>query len=62
MTRTLLVADPGLAASGHVDRAENALARMGIAVTRFHEFGAKPDTAMVETGRQAAASRRASWS
>jgi alcohol dehydrogenase len=55
MTRTLLVADPGLVASGHVARAEGALARTGIAVTRFHEFGANPDTTMIETGRQAAA-------
>ena len=55
MTRTLLVADPGLVASGHVDRAAAALAGAGVVVTRFHDFGANPDTDMVEAGRQAAA-------
>jgi alcohol dehydrogenase len=55
MTRALLVADPGLVTSGHVDRAEHSLARIGIAVTRFHEFGANPDTTMVESGRHIAA-------
>jgi alcohol dehydrogenase len=55
MTHTLLVADPGLVASGHVDRAEMSLARTSVAVTRFHDFGANPDTRMVEAGRQAAA-------
>jgi alcohol dehydrogenase len=54
MTRTLLVADPGLVASGHVDRAEGSLAGAGVDVTRFHEFGANPDTKMVEAGRQTA--------
>jgi alcohol dehydrogenase class IV len=55
MSRALLVADPGLVASGHVDRAEAFLASAAIAVTRFHEFDANPDTRMVEAGRQAAA-------
>jgi alcohol dehydrogenase len=53
-TRTLLVADPGLAASGHVDRAETFLADAGVQVTRFHDFGANPDSQMVEAGRAAA--------
>jgi alcohol dehydrogenase len=55
MTRTLLVADPGLVASGHVDRAAASLAAVSIEVTPFHDFDANPDSAMVEAGRQVAA-------
>ena len=55
MTRTLLVADPGLLTSGHVDRAAASLAEVGIAVTPFHDFGVNPDSNMVEAGRQVAA-------
>jgi alcohol dehydrogenase len=55
MTRSLLVADSGLVASGHVDRAGAVLARAGVVVTRFHDFGANPDTNMVEAGRRAGA-------
>jgi alcohol dehydrogenase len=54
-TRTLLVADPGLAATGHVDRAARILEAAGIEVSRFHDFSANPDSRMVESGRQAAA-------
>jgi alcohol dehydrogenase len=54
-TRTLIVADRGLQASGHVDRAIAALEDAGIAVSSFHEFGPNPDGRMVEMGRQAAA-------
>jgi alcohol dehydrogenase len=53
--RTLLVADPGLVASGHVDRAAAFLREYDVAVSFFHQFDANPDSAMVERGRAAAA-------
>ncbi|MBA3255617.1 MAG: iron-containing alcohol dehydrogenase [Pyrinomonadaceae bacterium] len=49
--RTLLVADRGLAASGHVDEALMPLRLAGIEVAGFHEFEVNPDTRMVEAGR-----------
>jgi alcohol dehydrogenase len=48
--RTLLVADHGLVASGHVDEALTPLQTAGIEVIRFHDFEANPDTRMIETG------------
>ena len=51
-TRTLLVADPGLVAAGHVHTAVSLLEREGIAVHRFHEFSANPDTDMVHAAQQ----------
>jgi alcohol dehydrogenase len=48
--RTLLVADHGLVASGHVDEAVGPLEKAGIEVFRFHEFEVNPDTRMVEAG------------
>jgi alcohol dehydrogenase len=53
--RTLLVADRGMIASGHVDEALAALNRVGLEVFRFHDFQSNPDSAMVETGREFAA-------
>jgi len=53
-TRTLLVADPGMVSAGHVDRAARLLGAAGIAVSRFHDFNANPDSLMVEAGRIAA--------
>jgi len=53
--RTLLVADHGLVASGHVDEALVPLRLAGIDVVRFHEFEANPDTRMIEAGRAFAA-------
>src|SRR5947207_1006826 len=53
--RTLLVADHGLVASGHVDEALAPLRPVGIDVVRFHEFEANPDTRMIEAGRAFAA-------
>jgi alcohol dehydrogenase len=53
--RTLLVADRGLVASGHVDEALAPLRRAGIEVAGFHEFEVNPDTRMVEAGRKFAA-------
>ncbi|HSK62934.1 MAG TPA: iron-containing alcohol dehydrogenase [Pyrinomonadaceae bacterium] len=48
--RTLLVADHGLVASGHVDEAVTPLQEAGIEVVRFHDFEVNPDTRMVESG------------
>ena len=48
--RTLLVADQGLVASGHVDKAVGPLQRAGVEVFRFHDFEANPDTRMIEAG------------
>jgi alcohol dehydrogenase len=53
--RTLIVADSGLLASGHVDEASAILEQSGIEVIHFHQFGANPDTKMIETGRAFAA-------
>ncbi|MBM3776443.1 MAG: iron-containing alcohol dehydrogenase, partial [Acidobacteria bacterium] len=49
--RTLLVADPGIRAAGHVDATARLLESGGIEVHRFHDFGSNPDTRMVERGR-----------
>jgi alcohol dehydrogenase len=54
-SRTLVVADRGVAAAGHVDRAIAILESAAIATVRFHEFDANPDTRMVEAGRVFAA-------
>ena len=48
--RTLLVADHGLLASGHVDEAVGPLLKAGIEVFRFHDFEVNPDSRMVENG------------
>ena len=53
--RTLLVADPGIVATGYVDEAAALLRAAGVATTRFHAFDANPDSRMVDAGRQAAA-------
>ncbi len=49
--RTLLVADRGLVASGHVEEALTPLRSAGIHVIGFHDFDVNPDTQMVEAGR-----------
>jgi alcohol dehydrogenase len=51
----LIVADPGIAGTGMIDRAVARLEDAGIAAFRFHEFGANPDSRMVEAGRAHAA-------
>src|SRR5215213_9574193 len=51
----LIVADPGIAAAGYVDRAAAQLHAAGVNATRFQEFDANPDSRMVEAGRQVAA-------
>jgi alcohol dehydrogenase len=52
--RTLLVADPGMRAAGHVARAGEILAAAGIEWLAFHDFGANPDSVMAEAGAEAA--------
>ena len=54
-SRTLLVADRGLLAAGHVERAAAILDAAGIAAFLFHDFDSNPDTRMVEAGRAHAA-------
>ena len=54
--RTLLVADRGLVASGHVDEALEPLGQKGIEAIRFHEFDVNPDTAIIEAGSEFARS------
>lgn len=54
-SRTLLVADKGLVAAGHVKQALKFLSGTGIEVFTFHDFGSNPDTVMVERGRAFAA-------
>ncbi len=53
--RTLLVADRGMIASGHVDEALAALASSGVEIFRFHDFESNPNTKMIEAGRKFAA-------
>ena len=53
--KTLLVADRGLVASGHVDEALTPLREAGIEVVEFHDFDVNPDTEMIEAGRDFAA-------
>jgi alcohol dehydrogenase len=55
--RTLLVADRGLVASGHVEEATEILERAGVVAVPFHDFDSNPDTRMCEAGRAFAASR-----
>ena len=50
--RTLLVADRGLVASGHVDEAVGPLAKAGVEVVYFHDFESNPDTRMVQRGAE----------
>ena len=50
-SRTLLVADRGLVASGHVDEALVPLRKAGVEAIGFHEFDVNPDTRMIEVGR-----------
>lgn len=54
--RTLLVADHGLVASGHVDEAVGPLQTAGVEVFRFHDFEVNPDTLMVENAARFVAS------
>jgi alcohol dehydrogenase len=55
--RTLLAADRGMVAAGYVKRAIALLTAAGIETFPFHDFGANPDTAMVDAGRAFACAR-----
>jgi alcohol dehydrogenase class IV len=55
-TRTLIVSDPGIVATGQVQRAAASLDAEGITSWVFHDFDTNPDSAMVEAGRAHAAS------
>jgi len=57
-TRVLVVSDAGIVAAGFASRAVTLLGQAGVEATVFDEFGANPDTRMVEAGRAAAAARR----
>jgi len=57
-TRTLLVSDPGLQATGYPAQALAALAEAGIETSLFQDFSPNPDTDMVEAGRAFAAGRK----
>jgi alcohol dehydrogenase class IV len=57
-SRTLIVADKGIVATGLVDRAAALLDAFGIVPFFFHNFGVNPDTEMVEAGRAYAAEGR----
>jgi len=48
--RTLMVADHGLVASGHVEEALEPLKAAGIKVVPFHDFETNPDSLMVQAG------------
>jgi alcohol dehydrogenase len=52
--QTLIVADPGLVVTGHVDLAKSVLQSAGIQVDIFQDFDTNPDGRMVEAGRRAA--------
>jgi alcohol dehydrogenase len=53
--RSLLVADRGLVASGHVAEALTPLRENSIEVVEFHDFDVNPDTQMIAAGRDFAA-------
>lgn len=56
-SRTLLVADAGLAGAGHLDRAHASLSASGVDAIEFREFGPNPDADMLEAGRRHAAGK-----
>ena len=57
--RVLLVSDPGIAAAGHVDRAESSLRRSGVEVRVFDEAEENPTTVCVDKAVAAAREHRA---
>ena len=57
--RTLIVADPGIVATGMVERAVAGLRAATIETAVFSAFDANPDMAMVEAGRVVASAHRA---
>lgn len=57
-SRTLLVADSGLARAGHLGHAHAVLDEAGIEALEFSDFGTNPDAGMLERGRAFAADKR----
>jgi alcohol dehydrogenase len=57
-SRTLLVADPGLARAGHLKHAHAVLEAAGVEALEFSDFGPNPDADMLEGGRAFANGRR----
>jgi alcohol dehydrogenase len=57
-TRCLVVADPGMLATGHVKEAIRTLKARRMEVFAFHDFSANPTAGMVEAGRAFAAPER----
>jgi alcohol dehydrogenase class IV len=57
-SRTLVVADRGIVATGHVARVLDMLDGAGIVAHTFHDFDSNPDDRMVEAGRVVAARHR----
>src|SRR5258708_16258001 len=57
-SRALIVADKGIVGTGFVDRAPLLLDAVGIVPFFFHNFGANPDTDMVEAGPESPAAGR----
>jgi alcohol dehydrogenase len=57
-SRTLLVADAGLAKAGHLEHAHASLSAAGVDAIEFSEFGPNPDADMLEAGRRHAAGER----
>jgi len=54
-SRSLLVADPGMEATGYTARARDLMEAEGITCFAFQAFDANPDSVMVESGRAFAA-------
>jgi alcohol dehydrogenase len=55
--RTLVVSDPGLVATGLVQRALAVIEEAGVQAWGFHDFASNPDSTMVEAGTAVAKSR-----
>jgi alcohol dehydrogenase len=53
-TRTLIVSDPGIVATGQVSHAVSILENGGVRTSVFQDFDANPDTRMIEAGRTVA--------
>jgi alcohol dehydrogenase len=51
-SRTLLVADAGLARAGHLAHAHASLEAAGVEVIEFSDFGPNPDADMLDAGRR----------
>jgi alcohol dehydrogenase len=51
-SRTLLVADAGLARAGHLGHAHASLSAAGVDAIEFSEFGPNPDADMLDAGRR----------